>query len=102
MKKSISLHADVNDLKQAMKAVLKEANVATKEDLKNFATKDDLKHLATKDDLANVPTIKEIEKTLESYPTKEDLENSLVPVLVEIKKLRKDITGVSTSFSSTL
>lgn len=93
MKKYIPLQANVNDLKQAMRDVLKEANVATK---------DDLKRLATKDDLANVPTIKEIEKTLESYPTKEDLENSLMPVLIEIKKLRKDITGFSTSQSSTL
>ncbi|MDP1722726.1 MAG: hypothetical protein Q8L37_05950 [Candidatus Gottesmanbacteria bacterium] len=40
--------------KDDLKTVLKELNIATKDDLKPFATKDDLKGLSTKDDLLHL------------------------------------------------
>lgn len=59
MKKYIPLHADISDLKQAMRDVLREEKVLTQKDRET------------------IPTIKEIEKTLEMYPTKEDLKREL-------------------------
>ena len=55
MRKSVTNFYDVDDVKKMMKDVLRDENVATKEDLKGFATKDDLQQelskYATKDDL---------------------------------------------------
>lgn len=73
MKKYLTLRADVSDLKEIFRDVLKEERVLTKADL------------------VNIPTIKEIEKTLESYPTKDDLAIALEPITTEIKKIRLDM-----------
>lgn len=42
MRKSVTNFYDVDDVKKMMKDVLRDENVATKDDLKGFATKDEL------------------------------------------------------------
>ena len=60
---------DRMEWKQMFSEIFKEANFATKDDLKNFATKDDLKNFATKDDLKNFAT----KDDLKNFATKDDI-----------------------------
>ena len=55
--------------KDDLRAVLKELDVATKADLKQFATKTDLETFATKDDIKSFAT----KTDLKSLATKDDL-----------------------------
>ncbi len=78
-------HDDIQTIAALLDSRLKplEAQMATKDDIKNMATKDDLKNFATKDDLKNFATKDDIKNLV----TKDELRTSENLILSEVSRV---------------